>query len=134
MKTRYSDRMPTLCPGIISCNGRIGKGHIVNLSAPGCELVTDVPLTKGDCIQLQFPEAHLWVDLAMVRWRDSQQAGIEFIRMTAEDQVRLRTQLELGALRRTLSHSWSEPVTFTSRARYTERHLGTSGHLPGVRL
>lgn len=119
MKKRHSHRKAATYKVTFSCNGRVGDGHIVNLSVPGCQMVTTVALAKRDCVQarIQLSQyAHLRVDLGVVRWSEGGHVGIEFIRMTAEDQARLRAHLGHVAIRVMPSRSWSEAITYTDTA------------------
>ncbi len=119
MQNRYTNRKATTCKVTLSCNGRIGDGHLVDLSVPGCQIFTKVPLAKGDCVEARIQlssRSHLRVDLGVVRWTEGERVGMEFIRMTAEDQARLRAQLGHVAVRLTPSRSWSEAVTCTGMA------------------
>jgi hypothetical protein len=51
--------------------------------------------------------------LAVVRWVNGRRAGIEFIRMSKEDQARLRWHVGYVEKRRGGSSAWSEPVMWT---------------------
>lgn len=66
---------------------------MLDLTVPGCLLQTAMPLERGQDVQLLiFLEGsrHMRVTLGIVRWVSGKTAGIEFIRMSAGDQERLR--------------------------------------------
>lgn len=78
---------------IVSCGGRVWEGRVVNPTVPGARVETAYPLAQGQSVQLQMHVEHqtsLHIELAMVRWTTPGEAGIEFIRMTKGDQLRLR--------------------------------------------
>lgn len=93
MKPRYSLRKPMTGRVIVSCGGRVWEGRVVDLTVPGCRVETAYPLEPGQSVQLRIhvnrhPSLH--IDLGMVRWATHEEAGIEFIRMAEDDQLRLR--------------------------------------------
>jgi hypothetical protein len=93
----------------------IGHGTILNVSVPGCLIDTGLKLKVGHFIQMRLTLApgqeSLWIALAAVRWVQGSKAGIEFICMSEEDQVRLRAYVGFAKRRRT--STWSEPVMWT---------------------
>jgi hypothetical protein len=93
MKPRYSLRKPLTGRVMVSCGGQAWEGRVVDLAVPGCRLETAYPLEPGQSVQLRMHvDRHpsLRIDLGMVRWATQEEAGIEFIRMAAADQLRLR--------------------------------------------
>ncbi|ULA68829.1 MAG: hypothetical protein LZF62_380015 [Nitrospira sp.] len=72
----------------------MGEGHVLDLTNPGCLLQTAVPLERGQAVQLVIYLEVLRpmrITLGIVRWVSGKTAGIELIRMSAQDQARLRT-------------------------------------------
>ncbi len=113
MKKRYTKREPIQSTCILSCDGMIGQGQLVNLSIPGCLLNTNMNLKVGQYVDLRLSFATsrtpLQIKLAAVRWVKGGQAGVEFIRMSEADQARLR--LLAGYIeKRTPQQTWSERV------------------------
>ena len=111
MKPRYSDRKQTTCKATVSCDGRVGEGHLVDPTVPGCQLETTFVLEPGHCVQLRVhldPCTPMRVDLGIVRWTNGTKAGIEFIRMAEEEQLRLRFYVGYVEKRRRSNQSWSE--------------------------
>jgi hypothetical protein len=93
MKLRYSSRKTMTGRVMVSCEGRVWEGRVVDLTVPGCRLETAYPLQSGQSLRLwlhvdRHPSLH--IDLGVVRWATQGEAGIEFIRMAAADQLRLR--------------------------------------------
>ncbi|MCC2643214.1 MAG: hypothetical protein K0S45_3627 [Nitrospira sp.] len=113
---RYSLRKSADFRVTLSCNNRVGEGRICNLSIPGCQLETSLSLNEGHCVQLRIQLANqppMRVNLGIVRWINGTKAGVEFIRMSEEDQVRLRWYVGKPVVSR---QSWSEPVMWTGMA------------------
>ncbi len=113
MKQRYTKREPVQSTCILSCDGIMGHGQLVNLSVPGCLLKTSMKLKVGQYVDLRLcfatSKTPLQIKLAAVRWVSGTQVGIEFIRMSKEDQTRLRF-LAGYIERRTPEQAWSEKV------------------------
>jgi hypothetical protein len=109
--TRYSERKKTTCKVTLSCGVRVGEGSIVDLTVPGCLLETALMLERGQSVQLRVyldNQRPLRIDLGIVRWAQDGKAGIEFVRMGLEDQIRLRFYLGHVEKRRRLMEGWSE--------------------------
>lgn len=113
MKKRYTKREPVQSTCILSCDGLMGQGQLVNLSVPGCLLKTSMKLKVGQYVDLRlsFPTSSipLQIRLAAVRWVKNGQVGLEFIRMSEADQMRLRF-LAGYIEQRTPQQAWSERV------------------------
>lgn len=111
MKLRYSERKKTACKVTVSCGVRVGEGLVVDLTVPGCLLETGLILEAGQSVQLRvYLDQHrpLRIDLGVVRWAQNGKAGIEFIRMSLEDQFRLRFYVGHVEKLRRLTQGWSE--------------------------
>ena len=113
MKTRYTERKPVQCTCILSCDGIMGHGHLIDLSVPGCLLKTDMKLKLGQYLEMRLSFASiqnpLQIELAAVRWVNGWEVGIEFIRMSEADQSRLRG-LAGAVKKRTPQQHWSERI------------------------
>lgn len=99
MTPRYSVRRPVQGTVAIDTKGLIGQGRVMNVSVPGCLLETGLHLHIGQAVQLQLKISNgiaMTVDLAMVRWINGCQAGLEFIGMSTEDQAQLRSVCGYG--------------------------------------
>ncbi len=108
---RYSDRKQTTCKATVSCDGRVGEGRLVDLTVPGCQLESTLVLEPGQCVQVRLHLDHrtpMCVDLGIVRWTHGGTAGIEFIRMAEDEQLRLRCYVGYVEKRRRSNQSWGE--------------------------
>ena len=93
MHPRYSERKPTLAKVTLSIGPRVGEGQVLDLTVPGCLLQTAMPLERGQDVQLLIYLNELRpmrITLGRVRWVSGNAVGIEFIRVSAADQERLR--------------------------------------------
>jgi hypothetical protein len=113
VKSRYTERKPVQCTCILSCEGVMGHGHLVDLSVPGCLLKTGMKLKVGQYLDMRLSFAAsqhpLQIKLAAVRWVNGWEVGIEFIRMSEADQARLRG-LAGAREKRAAQQNWSERV------------------------
>ena len=93
VKIRYCERIPTEFPVIFASDSSVGEGTVLNVSVPGCEILTKKPVETGTYLEMKvlMPDSgsSLCVGLAKVRWCRGHRFGVEFIRMQGEDQVRL---------------------------------------------
>lgn len=103
------DRSSTYNPGTRISTGV--PGHVIDLTVPGCRLQSTLLLDAGESVQLRVQvegRKPLRIDLGVVRWVQDNMAGIEFIRMSEEDQVRLRQLVGFVGTRPPLRTQWSE--------------------------
>ena len=110
MAPRYSDRKKTTCKVTLSSGSRVGEGTVLDMTVPGCQLQTVFSLEPGQCVQLRVHlDKHrpMRIDLGVVRWANNGKAGIEFIRMSLEDQLRLRFLVGHVEKRRRKTEGWS---------------------------
>lgn len=110
MQSRYSERKTTSASVPLSAGTRVGEGQMLDRTVPGCLLRTAMPLDRGQDVQLLICLNELRpmrINLGIVRWVSDKTAGIEFIRMSAGDQERLRAFIGFKPQLR-LSASWSE--------------------------
>lgn len=93
MKIRYCERVPTEFPVIFAGDSYVGEGTVLNVSVPGCEILSKKSVELGTYLEMKVlvPDngSSLCVGLAKVRWCRGHRFGVEFIRMPGEDQVRL---------------------------------------------
>jgi hypothetical protein len=114
VNNRYSIRNAERGHVTLAVNGLIGQGTLLNLSVPGCLIETSMPLAVGYFVQLRIPvgKHQIRVDLGAVRWVNEMTAGVEFIRMSEEDQARLCRHVGFVPGRRRRS-GWSEKVEWS---------------------
>jgi PilZ domain len=71
----------------------VGEGKIMNLSAIGCSIETDEPLFKHQqvALRLLLPDKaeSLPIDAAEVKWVQGTRAGVEFVQVEREANLRL---------------------------------------------
>lgn len=116
MKSRYSNRKRVECTLSIAADGLIGHGRLLDLSVPGCSVETGLHLKLGQSLRLKllFSDGKsMSIPLGIVRWVDGWKAGIEFIRMSEEDQARLKMHVGFVDKRRIQLSAWSERVMWT---------------------
>jgi PilZ domain len=93
MKFRYCERIETQFPVIFSGDSYVGEGTVMNVSVPGCEVLSKQLVTPGSYLEMKVlvsdNMSSLCVGLARVRWSEGHRFGVEFIRMPGHDQVRL---------------------------------------------
>ena len=84
---------------------------MLDLTVLGCQLQTDFPLEPGQGGQLRvhLDRQHpMRVELGVVRWAKDGKAGVEFIRMTEADQLRLRFYVGYVERRPRAGSRWGE--------------------------
>src|ERR1041385_3012830 len=100
IELRSSPRWTVDYPTVFSGDKVVGEGTIMNLSVPGCAIRTSKHLKEGDYLELRvlMPDCHppLAIDVAKVRWIANGRAGLQFIRVRPEDQLRLAYHLRLA--------------------------------------
>jgi hypothetical protein len=71
----------------------VGEGTVLDLGVPGCAVETDVTPLPGDYVHLHVlmpdKEGPLEVGLAKVRWSEPQRFGVEFLKVSNGQQVRV---------------------------------------------
>ncbi|HET6676128.1 MAG TPA: PilZ domain-containing protein [Nitrospiraceae bacterium] len=116
MTARYSLRKAVEGSACIVAEGLLGNGRVLDMSVPGCLVETGLQLKVGQFLRLRIMYAGvkpLGIGLAVVRWVNGRHAGIEFIRMSEEDQARLRWHVGYVEHRRGTGSVWSERVMWT---------------------
>ena len=111
MTPRYSDRKKATCKVTLSCGARVGEGQVLDLTVPGCLLETALVLERRQPVQLRvYLDKHrpMRIDLGIVRWAQDGKAGIEFIRMAGDDQIRLQFYVGYIEKRPRPSAIWGE--------------------------
>jgi hypothetical protein len=84
---------------------------VLDLTVPGCLLETAMLLERGQPVQLLVyldQLRPLRINLGVVRWVSGKTAGIEFIRMSADDQGRLDVFVGSRPRRPRLGVRWGE--------------------------
>lgn len=92
MEGRHSLRIPIRVPAIFSSGHGLGEGTVFNISTPGCAIESKKALRAGDYVRLNvyLPDERLLQNVrAAVRWVQGQRFGVEFLRLSEEEQTRL---------------------------------------------
>ena len=88
-------RLPLSYPVMYCVAATVGEGTISNLSAVGCSLETDEPLLENQqvALRLLLPDQNgsLPIDAADVKWVKGTLAGIEFVQVDREANLRLHS-------------------------------------------
>jgi hypothetical protein len=93
MKGRYKKRVSLNAWVMFSNDEHCGYGHVVDLTAPGCQIDSTEKVTRGEYLELRIllpgQTALFTVRLAVVRWTKGTRFGAEFIRMDKSEQQTL---------------------------------------------
>lgn len=82
-----------------------GEGLLMHLSARGCQISSAIPIPEGTELQIclfltdREQEAPVTIDVALVKWVDKGEFGVEFLKLgdEAPEQIqRFVRRLELG--------------------------------------
>lgn len=88
-------RLPLMYPAMYCVTSTVGEGKITNLSATGCSIETDEPLAENQevALRLLLPDKpdSLPIDAAAVKWVQGTRAGIEFLQVEREANLRLHS-------------------------------------------
>jgi hypothetical protein len=98
MEARQFPRVPLDSMAILRSDRDAAQGALLDLSRTGARLSSASPLQPRDYLSLSlnlpFHVPSLEVILAAVRWVRGRHVGVEFIRMTKDEQRRLRDFLD----------------------------------------
>jgi len=119
MESRYSARVPVECSVVFAGEALIGEGRVVDVSLPGCLMESPEAVKPGDYVQLKLflpdQEPAIRVPLAVVRWAQGSRVGVEFIRSSEDDQIRL-TRFVRRHRRRASALKWEGGIEILSAA------------------
>jgi hypothetical protein len=107
MITRKSCRYTVEYGGSFAGEEMTAQGVILDLSSEGCRARTALTFTKGEYLRVLIDvpryEKPLHVPLAVIRWANGNDFGVEFIQMEPGDQHRLRELIRVTAAATALS-------------------------------
>jgi hypothetical protein len=90
---RYVRKMVTL-PMIAADNTGLVDGEVIDVTARGAGLRLTKPLTRGQYLTLNLDmndgTGSVLCELVQVQWVKEDRAGVAFLRMSLENEVRLR--------------------------------------------
>lgn len=88
-------RFAVQLPCTFTTSEQKGVGTILNLSAQGCAMMTECvpPVSSYLSLHIDLPDGSepIDIELAGVRWVSEQRCGLEFIRISAEMLMQLRS-------------------------------------------
>ena len=88
-------RLPLCYPVMYCVTATVGEGTISDLSAVGCSIETDEPLLENQhvALRLLLPDhsESLPIEAAEVKWVKGTHAGIEFVQVDREANLRLHS-------------------------------------------
>ena len=88
-------RLPLTYPAMYCLLSTVGEGTISNISAVGCTIETDQPLSEDQrvALRLLLPDQResLPIETAQVRWVNGNRAGVEFIDVERAANLRLHS-------------------------------------------
>ena len=117
MESRYSARVPVECSVVFAGETLIGEGRVIDVSLPGCLMESPEAVKPGDYVQLKLSlpdqQPAIRVTLAVVRWAAGSRIGVEFIRSSKDDQLRL-TRFVQRHRRRASVHKWQGGIEILS--------------------
>lgn len=94
MDQRKHARYPVEYAGSFLGDGITATGVILNLSVAGCRAHSERTIGRGELLRVLIDvpryETPLQMELAMVRWSNGQEFGLEFFGVPSDDQQRLR--------------------------------------------
>lgn len=92
--------MPVDYPTFFSGDEGSGRGIVTNLTLAGGEIETRVPFSTGArvCIQVHPPNARppIVIAQAIVRWKQGNRCGLEFVRFEGDAKAQLKDMLNQG--------------------------------------
>ena len=94
LQPRGRRRVQVDYPALFTGDERSGHGTVTNLTITGCEIQSHVqlPIGAGLSLHVQTPKARppIGIALAIVRWKNGDRFGLEFVRFEG------RTKEQLG--------------------------------------
>jgi len=119
MVSRYGPRVPVVGQAVLAGSRVSCEGRVLDLSVPGCLIECSHRLHVGEYVRLRvsLPDggAAMTVSLAAVRWVSGNRVGLEFIRSSDADQLRLNAFVRRHDPRAGLliarTSRWKESVT-----------------------
>ncbi len=115
MEQRQTERYPVQFPVRFGGDLIEGEGLVTDLSTTGCGLQTRSRVKDRAYVHLFLylpPEGvPMKVELAAVRWVSEQAVGLEFIRLSATHQKRLREYVKLLEMTPPHKRAAAQPVT-----------------------
>ena len=97
MKPRSKSRVPVNYRVSFSGDKGTGKGVLTDLAIGGGQIETDVRFDVGEHLRLQVElsgaREPIVIELAVIRWKEKDRFGLEFIRFEAQTKQHLQDML-----------------------------------------
>ncbi len=97
LQARSRRRVEVDYPASFTGDEGSGQGTVTNLTIAGCEIESPIPLPTGArlCLQVETPGARppIIIAHAIVRWRNEDRFGLEFVRFGDEAKEQLMDML-----------------------------------------
>ncbi|BFU89818.1 MAG: hypothetical protein NTAFB01_10050 [Nitrospira sp.] len=94
---RSRRRVPVDYPALFTGDEGSGHGTVTNLTIAGCEIKSHIqlPIGAGLNLRVQAPEARppIIIALAIVRWKNGDRFGLEFVRFEGRTKEQLEDML-----------------------------------------
>src|SRR5690349_18547773 len=97
LQPRGRRRIQVDYPALLTGDEGSGQGTVTNLTIAGCEIKSHVqlPIGAGLSLRVQAPEARppIIIALAIVRWKNGDRFGLEFVRFEGGTKGQLEDML-----------------------------------------
>lgn len=97
LQPRGRRRVPVDYPALFTGDAGSGHGTVTNLTIAGCEIESrdQLPIGAGLNLCVQAPEARppIIINLAIVRWKNGDRFGLEFVRFEGRTKEQLEDML-----------------------------------------
>jgi PilZ domain-containing protein len=112
MEGRRERRLFVQCPVSIEGNQGVSEGMLINLSAGGGAIESEIPVQFGTILTLRvhLPSLNqpIQVDQAEVTWRAGDDFGVKFLQLGPQERERLNQVID--DLRRGILQQQAQPV------------------------
>ena len=97
LQPRGRRRVPVDYPALFTGDAGSGHGTVTNLTIAGCEIEShdQLPIGAGLSLRVQAPEARppILIALAIIRWKNGDRFGLEFVRFEGKAKEQLKDML-----------------------------------------
>ncbi len=99
MEKRKSERFSVRFRSSFSASNMVaGEGMVTDLSLGGCRIESDAAVKPGTVVEVRMElaekGAHLYISMAVVRWKKGNEFGLEFLKVAYDAEALIRELLE----------------------------------------